>query len=218
MELIKQKSLIEQADLHAVRNYRLLFGMIVLYFVTIIPLIVLYVGEVRSRQSNEIEIIYVNPTGDFVRIEQGDINHIQAIRYIIKKYITMQRTVTKDYQYSMQQVWNSRYLLTQNALQCLMEDSYNPDPQINKNSETKRLWIQGVKVDVLNITIMATETDYRYLVQWIENHSKDEKSKKIKKQGYFKMVKITPSAKTINNGNLTEWSIDYYSIDNEGGI
>jgi hypothetical protein len=87
MELIKQTSLIEQANLHATRNYRLLFGMIALYFVTMVPLTYLYVGEVRSRQSNEIEIIYVNPAGDFVRIEQGSINHIQAIRYIIKRYI-----------------------------------------------------------------------------------------------------------------------------------
>ncbi|KPA14555.1 hypothetical protein MHK_005237 [Candidatus Magnetomorum sp. HK-1] len=216
MELIKQTSLIEQANLHATRNYKLLFGMIALYFVTMVPLIVLYVGEIRSRQSNEIEIVYVNPAGDFVRIEQGNINHIQAIRYIIKKYITMQRTVTKDYEYTMQQVWKSRYLLTQNAMKCLMKDSYNPDPQINKESKTTRLWMQGIKVDVLNITIMATETDFRYLVQWTEKHSKDEKSQEIKKQGYFKMVKIKPSVNTIKNGNLTEWSIDYYSIDEEG--
>ncbi|KPA09016.1 hypothetical protein MHK_010777 [Candidatus Magnetomorum sp. HK-1] len=215
MELIKQTSLIEQANLHAARNYKLLFGMIILYFVTMVPLIGLYVGEVRSRQSNEIEIIYVNPAGDFVRIEQGGIHHIQAIRYIIKKYITMQRTVTKDYQYTMQQVWNSRYLLTQNALHCLMNDAYNPDPQINEKSETTRLWMQGIKVDLLNITIMATETDFRYLVQWTEKHSKDEAFEEIKKQGYFKMVKIKPSVKTIKNGNLTEWSIDYYSIDEE---
>jgi hypothetical protein len=216
MELLKQTSLIEQAKLYSARSYKLLFGMIIFYFVTMIPLIFLYVGEVRSRQSRDIEIIYINPAGDFVRIEQGHINHIQAIRYIIKKYITMQRTVTKDYQYTMQQVWNSRYMLTQNALQCLEKDTYNPDPQINKESESIRLWKQGVKVDVLNITIMTTETDYRYLVQWIEKHSKDETSEEIKHQGYFKMVKIKPSAKTIKNGNLTEWSIDYYSIDEEG--
>ena len=213
MELMKQKSLIEQANLHALRNYRLLIGMVVLYFVTIIPLIILYTGEVRSRQNNDIEIVYVNPSGDFVRIEQGRINHIHAIRFIIKKYITMQRTVTKDYQYTMQQVWKSRYLLTQNALKCLMKDSYNPD---NKESETKKLWMNGVKVDVLGVTIMATETDYRYLVQWTEKHSADGKSEEIKKQGYFKMVKITPSASTVSNGNLSEWSIDYYSIDEEG--
>jgi hypothetical protein len=99
-----------------------------------------------------------------------------------------------------------------------MEDSYNPDPQINKESKTKRLWMQGIKVDVLNITIMATETDFRYFVQWTEKHSKDEKSQEIKKQGYFKMVKIKPSVNTIKNGNLTEWSIDYYSIDDEEGV
>ncbi|KPA14722.1 hypothetical protein MHK_005070 [Candidatus Magnetomorum sp. HK-1] len=213
MELIKQTSLIEQANVHAARNHRLLFGMIILYFLTMIPIIFLYVGEVRNRQNNDIEIVYVNPAGDFVRIEPGSINYIHAIRYIIKQYIIMQRTVTKDYQYTMQQVWKSRYLLTQNALQCLMKDAYNPE---NKDCETTQLWMQGIKVDVFNITIMATETDYRYLVQWIEKHSTDDQSKEIKKQGYFKMVKITPSVSTINNGNLTEWSIDYYSIDEEG--
>jgi len=215
MELLKQTSLIDQANLFAARNYKLLLAMIILYIVSIIPLGFLYLKEVRNRHNKEIKIVYVNPVGDFVQIKQGNIAYIYAIRHLIKKYITMQRSVTKDYKYSMRQVWESRYLLTQNALQCLMKDSYNPDVQINKENETTRLWKQGFKVDVSNITIMATETDYRYFVQWVEKHLKDDKSKEVQKQGYFKMVKIEPSAKTIQNGNLTEWAIDYYSIEGE---
>jgi len=216
MDLIQQTSLIDQANLFAARNYKLLSAMIILYVLSIVPLGFLYLKEVKNRHNKEIKIVYINPAGDFVHIKHGNIAQIHTIRYLIKKYITMQRTVTKDYQYSMQQVWKSRYLLTQNALKCLIKDSYNPDSRSNKESETTRLWKQGIKVDVSNITIMATETDYRYFVQWTEKHSTDDKSKELQIQGYFKMVKIKPSAKTIQNGNLTKWAIDYYSM--EGGI
>jgi len=217
MELIQQTSLINQANLYASRNYKLLLAMIGLYIVSIFPLTFLYVGEIRNKQNNEIKLIYINPAGDLVRLEQGKMDHIHAIRFLIKKYITMQRTVTKDYKYTMQQVWNSRYLLTENALQCLLNDPYNPDPQVNRESETTRLWKQGINVDVSNIVMMTTDTDYRYLVQWTETHSENDKLQEIKKQAYFKMVRIKPTGKTIQYGNLTEWSIDYYSM-NEGDI
>ena len=183
--------------------------------VLFIPLIWHHINVIQNTDKSPVEVVYVNPAGDFVKLNQGNIAETEAIRHVITKYITMQRSVSKDYGFSMKQVWNSRYLLTQNASQCLVIDPYNPDQQINKVNETAKLWKQGIKVDVDRINVMATDEEFRYLVRWIEKRSNENKAWTEQKEGFFKVARIKPTVRTIRNGNLTEWAIDYYSINDE---
>ena len=215
MELKQQTSLIEQAKIETSRWFWFAVGEFIFFMILIIPLTWHYINVIQNTDKTPVEIVYVNPAGDFIKLNQGNVAESESIRHVITKYITMQRTIIKDYQFSMKQVWNSRYLLTQNASQCLNLDPYNPDQQINKTNETTRLWKQGIRVDVDRVSVMATDEDFRYLVRWIEKRSNKKIAWTEDKEGFFKVARIKPTVRTIRNGNLTEWAIDYYSINNE---